>query len=105
MPPKISRIQQIAENARANRAVTLVYKNVTKTGLKGGITQSNEWEVQGYSEQYDFSVWINADAFATIPETDDRITVDNTTRRILGVRPDSIGALIRLDLGGKYGGA
>jgi hypothetical protein len=89
--------------ASDGREVTIVFGLETASGLKGGVTEQNEWQIQGYKEDYQISVWIDADAFENTPESSDSITVDGTVKRVLGVHPDSIGALIRLDLGGRYG--
>jgi len=103
MPPKTDRIQAIFQKAGASRAVTLVYGSQTVTGLSGGIDKDNIFEIQGYVEHYSRSVWVQADAFTADPVATKSITVDGVTHRILGVRPDGIRALIRLDLGARYG--
>ena len=103
MPPSVERIRAIRAKAAAGRKVELVYGLEDGTGLKGGITEESSWEIQGYIEDYNFSIWIDADEFETEPKTTDKITVDGEIKRILGTKPDSMGALIRLDLGGKYG--
>jgi len=106
MPINVTRVQQIAQRARTGREVTIAFGNQTgKKGLKGGVTKLTEWQVQGYAARYEFSVWIAANTFTPPPETDDKITVDTVSRRVLGVHPDSVGALIRLDLGGVYAGS
>lgn len=103
MPPNIDRIRSIAEKARAGREVTLGYGSETAVGLKGGIDKESAFEIQGYVEKYAFSVWIDSDAFTAEPVASKSITVNGATHRILGVKPDSIGAEIRMDLGGQYG--
>lgn len=104
MPPKVERILKIFEKAKTGRTVTLAYGSETgKTGLKGGVSASNAFEIQGYKEQYLFSVWVDADAFTAELVPTKSITVGGVVRRILGTKPDGAGALIRLDLGGRYG--
>jgi hypothetical protein len=102
MPPKPDIIRRRFESANKNRAVTLVYNGVTASGLRGGISEQAEWQVNTYRSRYMFSVWVDAEAYAPTPITSKTVDVDGTTRRILGVWPDSIGALIRLDLGDQY---
>ena len=105
MPPKITRIQHIFEKAQAGRTVTLAYGSETgKTGLKGGVSKENAMEIQGYQEQYLFSVWVDADTFTAEIVPTKSMTVDGVVRRILAAKPDGLGALIRVDLGGRYGG-
>ena len=104
MPPKIDRIQEIYSKAGINRTVTLVYDGQTKTGLSGGVKKENFFQIQGYQEQYLFSIWIKSGLFTTEPVATKAITVDGNERRILNVIPDGVNALIRLDLGGRYGG-
>jgi hypothetical protein len=74
------------------------------TGLKGGVSEKSDYQIQGYREEYEFSVWIEADDFTSAPKPGRTITVDSVVRRILGVKPDSIEAMIRLDLGARYAG-
>jgi hypothetical protein len=101
MPPNPARIQAVLAAAAAGREVELSYgDNYDAYGVRGGITAETEWQLQGYREDYRFSIFIAADAFPEIPRKTRRITVDGEERRILGVWPDSIGALIRLDVGG-----
>jgi len=105
MPPQITRIQQIfGKTKTGKREVTLAYGSETgKTGLKGGVSKDNQFEIQGYKEQYLFSVWVDADTFTAELIPTKSITVDGVVRRILGAKPDGAGALIRMDLGGRYG--
>ncbi|MDD5596919.1 MAG: hypothetical protein PHV82_03175 [Victivallaceae bacterium] len=104
MPPSIERIRAIRARAAAGREVTLIYGAETATGLKGGITEDRSWEIQGYLDEYNISVWVDADAFEAELKSRQTISVDGEIRRILGVKPDSVGALIRLDLGARYAG-
>jgi len=105
MPPKITRIQHIFEKAQAGRTATLAYGSETgKTGLRGGVSRENALEIQGYQEQYLFSVWVEADTFTAEIVPTKSMTVDGVVRRILAAKPDGMGALIRIDFGGLYGG-
>ena len=102
MPPSIDRIRAIRAKAAKGREVVLIYGLETGTGLKGGITEATSWEIQGYTEDYNFSIWVDANEFEAELKTANKITVDGEVKRILGTKPDSMGALIRLDLGSKY---
>ena len=103
MPPNAARIQAVMATAGANREVALVYDSGTATGVKGGVSKSAQFEIEGYRDNYNYSVWIDADAFASEPKSTHSLTVDGEQRTILGVFPDSIGGLIRLDIGGRNG--
>lgn len=103
MPVNIDRVRAIMTRASTGREVTLIYATETKTGLKGGITEQNSWQIQGFIEDYKFSVYVHANAFTSELEAQKTIYVDDKSMRILAVNPDSVGALIRLDLGGLYG--
>ncbi len=102
MPPKPAIILRKFSKAKEGRAVTLVYASATASGLRGGISEQSEWQVNTYRSRYMFSVWVEATAFSPAPITSKTVTVDGDTMRILGVWPDSIGSLIRLDLGDQY---
>lgn len=102
MPPKIDRIREVMTKASAGREVAIVFDNQTRSGLKGGITENNSWQIQGYVEEYKLSIYIHANAFSTTPKAQESISIDGEMMRILAVYPDSLGALIRLDLGGLY---
>jgi hypothetical protein len=103
MPPTVDRIRAIRARAASGREVTLVYAAETASGLKGGISEKSSWEIQGFVEDYNFSIWVDAEAFDAELKTAQPITVDNEVRRILNVRPDALGALIRIDVGRRYG--
>ena len=100
--PKASRIIQKFKKARSGREVTVTFDGLTITGLQGGLREDAVWQTQGYQDEYERSIWIDAAAFDDKPEALQAIIVDGTTRRILGVWPDSLGALIRLDIGGRH---
>jgi hypothetical protein len=95
--------RRIYRRAMAERTVQATFGGETYDVLSGGVSQDVTWQIQGYRAEYNFSIWIEADIEP--PAVHSTILVDGKTRRVLGVRPDAIGALIRVDLGGKYAGA
>lgn len=103
MPPNPTRIRQVLAAASRGREVTLTYGGEDATGVRGGLTDRDEWQIQGYKQDYQFSVLLAADAFSPQPRKGETVAIGGETRRILGAWPDSIEALVRLDLGGRYG--
>jgi len=91
------------QRASTNRSVSVTYGSSTTTGLKGGIDKDALIEIEGYRELYSFSVWVNAGSISD-PKTGKTIKIANDDLRILGTAPDSIGAMIRIDVGSKYAG-
>ena len=102
--PKASRILKVFAKASSNRQVTVTYEGDTTSGLRGGLTDDTEWQIQGYRSDYSFSVWIDSNELSTRLVTGRRITVDGEAMRILGVRPDTLNVLTRIDIGGTNAG-
>lgn len=100
--PSVERIRQIMDKAREGRTVDIEYEGEAGKGLQGGLTADTEWQIQGYRRSYSFSVWIHANEFEADIRDGNRIKIDGTEYRILGNQPDSIGAEIRLDIGGVH---
>lgn len=106
MPPTVAQIQavfdkQVEHGKQNNRTVSVTYSGTTKNGIKGGVDNDSEWQIQGYKQNYDTSVWVKTTDF---PEFEDKqsIQINGNDRRILGVHPDGMGALTRLDIGEGY---
>ena len=96
--PNIKNILKKFNKAKGGRSVDVDYNGITGTGLKGGLSKENAWQMEGYAERYETSVWLDAERFASV-EALRQIKIDGVNARILGVRPDSLGALIRIDIG------
>jgi len=105
MPPNVDRVRRIRRRAAAGREVAISYNDTDATALQGGTSKDAAFQIEGYRERYRFSIWIDSDAFSTTPRETTRMTVAGEERMILGVFPDSIGAMIRIDLGERYGRA
>ena len=79
----------------------MIYNDLKTTGLKGGVSEDSAWQIQGYRSEYQTSVWFEFGALGSV-ESRTQISVDGETKRILGVFPDSLGALTRIDIGDRY---
>lgn len=102
MPPNIARLRAIVAAASTGRTVAVAYLSGTTTGTRGGITERDEFQIQGYKEHYQFSVWIDASSLDPMPSRTKTVQIDGEDRTVLGVMPDSLGAKVRLDIGGRY---
>ena len=93
----------MADEVLAGRTVSATYSSKTANGFRGVIEADKSFLLEGYRDEYDFSIWVLDGALGTVtPKT--QITVAGSTRRVLGVSPDGTDALIRIDIGAKYAG-
>ena len=89
--------------AQKGRTVVVAFGEGNETtGTQGGITERDEFQIQGYRDHYQYSVWIEAGSLDPMPTRTRTVLIDDDERTVLGVLPDSIGAFVRLDIGGRY---
>jgi len=83
--------------------VTVIIGGTSYPGSKGMLTQTQIYTDYGLGDEYAFSVYVNVNALASVPENHTLVTIDSVEYRIIMKVVDSADQLLTLHLGSKYG--
>lgn len=89
----------------AKLGVSVTYSGNTYTGAKSVLDSKVTYQSEGMAAQYAMTIRIlksALDANSDDPQADEKVTIGGVTYRIMAVRPDPFGVIVRLDLGAEY---
>jgi len=92
----------------ADATVEVTFNGTTANGFTSEVTLSDSHQLQGLEESYERTIYVSGADFPSLvdysAETLTAITVDGQQKTLLSYHPDELGALVRLDIGGRYAG-
>lgn len=82
--------------------VTVIIGTTSYTGCKSFLKKETVNSNAGLSAKYEFSVLLPAAVLSAVPAPKSQVTIGGIIYKVLAVDGDSIGATVKLHLGGLY---